>query len=76
MNVMEDLPFEIVIDKKRNDEAADWCRQQWGDRWSVVDNRKGIWCCFWCGTRGVKAGMYRYHFQNERDAIMFALRWS
>ena len=73
---MTDLPFEIVIDKTKHHEASVWCTQQWSKRWSPIDNRQGTWCCFWVGTRSKQSGKYRYHFKNEDDAILFALRWS
>ena len=73
---MTNLPFEIIIKKKENYQAADWCQQRWGKRWSTIDNRQGVWCCFWLGTRGPNSGKYIYHFKNEQDAIVFSLRWS
>jgi len=73
---MRDLPHQVYINKQQHREAREWCQQQWGQGWSVLDNRRGTWCCFWAGTRGPYRGMYEYSFHNEQDALMFALRWS
>jgi hypothetical protein len=72
--VVKDLPYEVVISKENHKEAAAWCRERLGPRWEVTRNRKGIWCCFWEGFR--RGGDYRYHFQNDKDAVLFVLRWS
>ena len=58
---------------------TEWCKQQFGDRWSVTDNRQGVWRCFW--TRKLKSGeydrsVYEWSFKNEKDAILFTLRWA
>ena len=68
------LPYQVRIKKEQHDRAQAWCRNEWGQRWSVLDNRQGTWCCFWAGFRD--GGGYRYHFVNEQDAILFSLRWS
>jgi hypothetical protein len=39
-----------------------------------LSNRTGEWCCFWAGFR--QGGGYRYHFESERTALEFALRWA
>jgi hypothetical protein len=39
-----------------------------------VDHRDGCWCYFWCGPRDHE--YYKFHFRNQEDAVMFALRWS
>lgn len=73
---MRDLQHDIIIGKHYQRDAEEWCRNRWGKRWSAIDNREGIWCCFWTGTRGEHAGKYIYHFKNESDALLFGLRWS
>jgi len=72
---VKNLPYTITVHKDYHREAEEWCRTRWGDRWSVTDNRKGTWCCFWGGFREAN-GNYRYHFAREEDAIIFALMWS
>ncbi len=72
---ISDLPYTIMVHKDRHRAAEDWCRSQWGPRWSVTENRQGTWCCFWGGFREAN-GNYRYHFAREQDAVLFALRWS
>jgi len=72
---VKDLPYTIVVHKDRHRDAEAWCRSEWGERWSVTENRQGTWCCFWGGFREAK-GNYVYHFAHEQDAVVFALRWS
>jgi len=72
----KDFPYTINIPKARGDrhwEQTQWCEQQFGQRWSVVDNREGTWCCFW-GGRSIP-GKYRFEFKNEQDAVLFSLTW-
>lgn len=73
---MKNLPYDVYIDKKQHWAAEYWCRERFGKRWSVTDNKSGIWSCFWAGSRGPRSGMYVYSFANEEDAILFTLRWS
>lgn len=73
---MKELPYEVFISKDAHREAEAWCREQFGKRWEAIGNRTGIWCCFWSGFRDKNAGKYRYYFQNERDYLMFILRWT
>ena len=71
---MKDLNYTVRIHRDRQREAERWCRENLGPRWSVTDNRQGIWCCFWAGLRQAYPG-YDYHFANERDMIWFALKF-
>ena len=50
-----------------------WCEERFGKRWSAIDNKQGIWCCFWSGRKN--PGTYRFEFKNEQDAILFSLTW-
>ena len=73
---MKDFKYIITVPKSRGDSHAAqtvWCEQKFGKRWSVVDNRDGVWCCFW-GGRAIP-GVYKWEFQNEQDALLFSLRW-
>lgn len=73
---MNHLPYTISIHKSKQREAERWCSDHLGKRWSVVDNRQGVWCCFWAGTRTEHPGYYDFHFLNERDMCWVALRWA
>lgn len=68
------LPHEVVIDPSQHHEAETWCWQHLGPRWEAFGNKSGRWACFWEGRR--RFGGYRYHFADEQDATIFALRWS
>jgi hypothetical protein len=73
MKTSRDFPHHIITNKDNHWEATNWCEQHFGKRWSIVDNRQGIWCCFWRGTRS--PGGYDWHFLNEKDAFLFSLKW-
>jgi hypothetical protein len=73
---MNQLPYEVYISKHVHRDAKAWCRQRWGQEWSVINNnRAGVWSCFWAGTRGANRGDYRYVFEHQQDAMLFSLRW-
>lgn len=70
-----DFPHKILLPKMRNQwETTKWCEEQFGKRWSVVDNRQGTWCVFW--RERACPGCYEWYFQNETDFINFVLKWS
>lgn len=68
--------YQIIVSRDKHNDAAKWCEEKFGKRWSAIDNRSGSWCCFWTGFRKKNPGMYSFHFNNERDAVEFALRWA
>lgn len=54
--------------------ATSWCDENFGEHWNTIDNTSGTWCSFWRGhTDPTK---YDWHFVNERDALLFTLRWA
>lgn len=73
---MKEFTYTITVPKFGGDNHASqtvWCEQKFGKRWSVIDNRDGLWCCFW-GGRSIP-GSYSWHFKNEQDALLFSLTW-
>jgi len=50
-----------------------WCEEKFGQRYSVISNKDGIWRCFWGGQ--AKPSSYRFEFQHEQDAVLFSLTW-
>ena len=38
-----------------------YTRDQFGQRWGIVDNRHGSWCVFWAGRE--RPDHYRFHFE-------------
>jgi hypothetical protein len=64
----------VITGKANHWQATDWCTEQFGKRWGVVDNRDGVWCCFWAGRE--QFGSYRWYFENECDAMWFTMRWA
>lgn len=69
----KDFPHTFLLSKNKHWETTAWCEQQFGKRWSVVDNREGVWCVFWRGRDN--PGMYEWYFEHEQDASRFVLRW-
>ena len=69
------LEHVVMIDINRgNDSAAeDWCRKQFGKRWTALD-QTGRWACFWGGRND--PSRYRFCFAESRDAVFFAVKWS
>lgn len=69
---MKEFPYTITT-KKLGHEAEQWCIKNIGERWFSVGRKTGNWTCFWAGRDDPKS--YRWHFKNEKDAVMFSLRW-
>ena len=73
MTSARDFPYQTVTGKKFHWEASSWCEKQFGPRWEAVGHRTGVWCTFWKG-RGFP-GDYEWFFQNEKDFLLFQLKW-
>lgn len=70
-----EFPYNFLLKSfKSQHEVSAWCTERFGERWSVIDNREGVWCCFWRGRDN--PGCYEWMFANECDAMMFMLRWT
>lgn len=71
---LKEFPFHILLPKMKNHwEATSWCEKNFGPRWEAIGYREGNWCTFWRG-RDVP-GSYDWYFKNERDYVLFTLRW-
>jgi hypothetical protein len=75
MTKLKHLEHEVIVDKHHHYEAEAWCKEHFGKRWDIIDNREGRWTVFWTGTRGDYPNRYRWCFADERDAAWFALKW-
>jgi hypothetical protein len=73
---MKELPYHVRIPRRLSQYQAQvaWCSENFGPEWLAISNKSGTWCCFWAGFTNGDSG-YDYHFANEADATMFALRW-
>jgi len=50
--------------------ASKWCRDYFGKEWDLY-NSEGIWgYVHWEKSKGIV-----WYFKNEKDAILFKLRW-
>lgn len=68
--------YTITVGKSRGDkhwEQTKWCEEKFGKRWCAIENRGGVWRCFW-GGRSIP-GVYKWDFKNEKDAMLFSLTW-
>jgi len=71
--VIREFPYTVVTNNVFNWEADLWCSDNFGERWFATDNKEGVWTCFWAGIEAPKN--YVWHFKNEKDAVVFSLRW-
>jgi hypothetical protein len=70
---MRHLDYEVKIASNKHREAGKWCEEHFGRRWEAIGYTEGMWAMFWSG-RGVP-GTYRFCFAEERDMLLFMLRW-
>ena len=78
----ERLTHEVIIQSKSAldiERMCTWCLAQFGKRFGIVDRTEygynGVWQCLYDG-RGRYHAVYKFSFDHEKDAVMFALRWS
>ena len=80
------LTHEVLIRDRTNLEVerlCTWCLEQFGMRFSIVDRsveqpnfgRDGVWQCIYDGFLRDRVPAYKFSFDHEKDAILFALRW-
>ena len=76
------LTHEVLIQSKSNvdiERMCSWCHKQFGIRFSIVDRetfgRDGVWQCIYTACSR-PLPVYKFSFDHEQDAILFALRWS
>ena len=81
------LTHEVLIRDRSNVEVerlCTWCHEQFGIRFSIVDRpveqptfgRDGVWQCIYDGFLRDRVPAYKFSFDHEKDAILFALRWA
>jgi hypothetical protein len=66
------VDIDLGTDLYRHYAAEDWCRKQFGKRWTALA-QTGRWASFWGGRND--PGRYRFCFAESRDAVFFALKW-
>lgn len=74
------LEHKVVIHTTSSvavEKMCEWCHEQFGKRFAVVDRvnfgRDGTWQCTW---GGVDVASFTFQFDHGEDAVLFALRWS
>ena len=68
------LEHSVLIDGKTHWAAGAWCLAQFGKRWQAIGDTDGAWTMFWAGRE--HHDKYIFHFVEERDKLMFILKWS
>lgn len=59
------------------DEIAQWCEEMFGVRSGNHNEiQDGIWSCYWEGPQIEYGTAHKWWFVNEKDAIIFALKWT
>ena len=67
----------VILIKKPHFKVYKWCEGHFGPRWEAIGNRSGRWTAFWAGPRcHLGRHYYQFLFVDEKDAIMFTLRWA
>ena len=72
---MKDLPYKVITPKQIVEPAKRWCEELPGERWCAKQHRNGERGVVWAGTRSKNPGTYEWFFENDKDAVLFALRW-
>lgn len=68
------LDYEVLLSSTLHNQAGRWCAEHFGPRWEVIGYRSGRWAMFWAGR--AQSDLYRFCFAQERDMILFMLKWS
>ena len=71
--LIKQLPHSVRTPKLPYD-AHQWCNENIGVRFDIIDNKEGTWTTFWSGHTSPKT--YDWYFKNEEDAVLFTLRWA
>lgn len=64
--------YLITLPARCKYDAHRWCTSQFGVMWRPVSNPDGLWKVTWSETQH---DHNEWHFKNEKDAMMFTLRW-
>jgi hypothetical protein len=68
------LEHSVLIDAKKHRNAGAWCLAQFGKRWEAIGNTNGAWTMFWAGRE--HHDKYIFRFVEEKDMLIFILKWS
>jgi len=71
--VFRKLQYSTLIDAKKHRDAGKWCLKQFGKRWEAIGHTDGSWAMFWAGR--IDSDKYIFHFVEEKDYVLFILRW-
>jgi hypothetical protein len=63
------LPPKEVLERKS------WCRENVGRRYDM-GTPEGVWDLTWMGPQKDYGTGYMWKFREEKDAVLFALKWT
>lgn len=72
---MKKFPYSVYTGKMTY-ETNLWCEQYIGKQNNIRILGGGDWACFWQGYENGEHRRYKWFFRNEKDAILFTLRWA
>lgn len=89
MSLSVNFPYEIIIPKESQKEfikMKSWCKKNIGVKWSANSyqspngNRTGTWTVTWCALSDFyvdpwSIDNHKWSFMNEKDMILFTLKW-
>jgi hypothetical protein len=67
--------YEIFTPSIVVSDAMVWCKKHFGKQWRSQKNPQGTWIVIGPDEPPARND-YRWYFRNEKDAMLFTLRWS
>lgn len=62
-------PGEILARKR-------WCMENIGQRYEIPNAPEGAWDLTWMALKKSYDTGYKWRFKREKDAVLFALKWT
>ena len=69
------FPYKITVDNNSWWPADQWCEEMFGRKYSWSRFPDGRWSVNSVGLGMKHPAMLNFHFRNEEDAVIFALKW-
>jgi hypothetical protein len=72
----EKLKYKTNISSSDSvNDGLDWCLNNLGERWCPIEKRSNKWSCSWMGWHNDQS-VYQFSFAEEKDFMMFKLKFS
>jgi hypothetical protein len=75
MKEYEKLIYNISLPTALATDGLCWCLNNLGERWCPNEKRSNKWSCTWIGWFD-KQSTYQFSFAEEKDSVMFKLKFS